>query len=67
MIGHADNGIHPEFSFLDCLFISGQIAVEHKELRLMLDAVVNQPIDAPGCIGEIVILLEVKIARMRKD
>jgi hypothetical protein len=61
VVGHFDQHIDPEVSFLNCGLVGCEVSVDHKEVNACLDGICNKPFQTLGGIGEVAIFIEMEI------
>jgi hypothetical protein len=61
VVGHFDQPVDPEVPFLDCGLVRREVAVDHKEVNARPDGICDKPFQALRGVGEVVVLIEVKI------
>ena len=65
MIAHLDEQVNPEISLLDGLLVGRQVTVDHEEICVGSDCVLDEPFETLSRVGEVAVLFQVKIACLR--
>jgi hypothetical protein len=67
VVGHFDQPVDPEVPFLYRGLIGREVAVDHKEINARLDGICDKPFQALSGVGEVAVLIEMKITGVSKS
>jgi hypothetical protein len=67
VVGHFDQPVDPEVSFLNHGLVGREVAVDHKEVNVRLDGICDKPFQTLRGVGEVAVFIEVEITGVSKS
>jgi hypothetical protein len=67
VVGHFDQAVDPEITFLNRCLVGCELAVDHKQVNARPNGICDKPFQALRSVSEITVFIEVKIASVTES